>query len=190
MDEDPDIPPPPKFRRALRLVGWNALLLIAVLALIGLAGEAWLRSTIPVRKASQPKVFVPGVGVLWRPHTEIRSTNRFDIWTASRTNRLGFLDREPPSPERAAESSHVAMIGDSFVEASHVPIPEKFHVRLEEMATERGIPVIDQSGFILRQGAELRDAHWRHDAHWNPAGHRWAAEALLEYLKENQDVCG
>ena len=62
--------------------------------------------------------------------------------------------------------------------------------RLEEMAAERGIPVIDQGGFIRRQGAELHDAHWSHDGHWNPAGHRWAAQALLEYLKENQDVCG
>ena len=26
-----------------------------------------------------------------------------------------------------------------------------------------------------------RDARWKHDPHWNTAGHRWAAEALLEY---------
>ena len=63
-------------------------------------------------------------------------------------------------------------------------------VRLEEMAAARGIPVIDQGDYIRRQGAELRDAHWAHDCHWNPAGHQWAAEALLEYLKRNRDVCG
>ena len=62
-------------------------------------------------------------------------------------------------------------------------------VRLNEMAAERGIPVIDQGDFIHRQGAELRDAWWTYDYHWNPAGHRWAAEALLEYLKRSQDVC-
>ena len=59
--------------------------------------------------------------------------------------------------------------------------------RLNEMAAERGIPVIDLGDFIRRQGAELHDAHWKRDAHWNPAGHRWAAEALLEHLKRNQD---
>ena len=61
--------------------------------------------------------------------------------------------------------------------------------RLNETAAERGIPVIDQGDFIRRQGAELRDARWAHDYHWNPAGHRWAAQALLEYLKRNRDVC-
>ena len=412
------------------------MLLIAGLALFGLAGEAWLRWTVPFMEDYRPMFFVPGVGRLLRPNTETRWTNGRDLWIVSRTNRLGFLDREPPSPERAAQGCHIAMIGDSFVEAKEVSIPEKFHVRLEAMAArelptlavttsafgrggtgqinqlafydayarplrprlvvlvfvlndfmenfhlwkflrgglgldpdhlpyvsaaraedgsfrlrppsliwqrdkppqlsappatpwrwvfesrlfrmswmwryaeralfspsvhgildqeerfrrrmevlirdpayaylidewlpgsrgnvriqlphvadpgfnalfaqrndspfftealaftafgfdefkkrterdgaalvvlashdmrrhgdgaldwlngmaaERGIPVIDQGGFIRRQGAELRDAHWPRDYHWNPAGHRWVAEALLEYLKENQDVCG
>ena len=124
----------PKLRRALRLVGWNAGLLVAGLALVVLTGEAWLRSTVPFVSRNWPTVFVPGVGILLRPDTEVRWTNRLDFWTVSRTNSLGFLDREPPNPERAAESCHIAMIGDSFVEARQVHIPEKFHVRLEEMA--------------------------------------------------------
>ena len=413
---------PRKLRRALRLAGWNVLLLIAGLALIGLAGEAWFRATAPFGSKHMPQVFVPDVGMMLPPDTETRWTNHLDFWTVSRTNRLGFLDREPPHPERAAGSCHVTMIGDSFVEAKEVPIADKFQVRLEElaarelpaldvttsafgqggtgqinqlayydeyarslrprlvvlvfvpndyvnnfplwtslrtdldpehlrhvsaaraedgsfrlrppdpdfrrfrltgprsqtlvgralraswfhswlrartsrsllpfsrhgsrvreergarrmellgrrpayaplldgglfvskgafpipdklfaqggtapfytealaftafaldeykrrterdgaalvvlashgmghyeqrnvfarlneMAAERGIPVIDQGDFIRRQGAELRDAHWPHDFHWNPTGHQWAAEALLEYLKRNRDVC-
>ena len=27
--------------------------------------------------------------------------------------------------------------------------------------------------------------HWQHNHHWNPQGHRYAAEALLEYLKQS-----
>ena len=123
-----------KVRCALRLLGWNAVLLVAGLALIGLAGEAWLRSTVPFVSPYWPTVFVPGVGLLLRPDTEIRQTNGLDFWTVSRTNSLGFLDREPPRPERATENCHVAMIGPSFVEAPQVHIPERFHVRLEEMA--------------------------------------------------------
>ena len=61
--------------------------------------------------------------------------------------------------------------------------------RLNALATVRGIPVIDQSGYIRRQGFKHEDAHWRHDPHWNAAGHQWAAEALLEYLKQNPAVC-
>ena len=400
----------------LRLAGWNVLLLIAGLVLSGLVGEAWLRSTVPFMSSYAPTVFVHGVGVLLRPDTEIRWTNGHDAWAVTRTNRLGFPDREPPSAEQVAEGCHIAMIGDSFVAAKEVPIPEKFHVRFEEMAArelpalgvttsafgksgtgqiaqlafydeyarprrprlvvlvflandyrdnfplwrylldgydpehlpytsavraadggfrlrppdpdwrrfglpprsmthvsqalggswffswlqtraslrhshefrptrtqqvrqmeylsrhpaharlldgwrppllsssryhalfakkngspfylealaftafaldefkkradrdgaalvvlathtlswwggnalarlnelaaERGIPVIDQGDFIRRQGAELRDSRFEYDGHWNPAGHRWAATALLEYLKRNQHVCG
>ena len=61
--------------------------------------------------------------------------------------------------------------------------------RLHALATARGIPVIDQSAYIRRQGAEIKDARWPHDAHWTAAGHQWAAEALLEYLKRNPAVC-
>ena len=60
---------------------------------------------------------------------------------------------------------------------------------MNELAAERRIPVIDQADVIYRQGADLRDAAWAHDDHWSPAGHQWAAEALLEYLKRNQGVC-
>ena len=62
--------------------------------------------------------------------------------------------------------------------------------RLTALAEPRGIPVIDYNDYVLRQGAEpRRDARWKHDPHWNVAGHRWAAEALLEYLKANQEIC-
>ena len=61
--------------------------------------------------------------------------------------------------------------------------------RLHALATARGIPVIDQSGYIRRQGFKHKDARYRHDIHWNAAGHQWAAEALLEYLKQNPAIC-
>ena len=126
----------------MRLVGWNAVLLVAGLVLIGLAGEAWLRSTVPFRTSHRPTVFVPGVGILLRPDTEIRWTNGLDFWTVSRTNSLGFLDRAPLSSGQATESCHITVIGDSFVEARRVHIREKFHVRLEELAA-RKLPHLD-----------------------------------------------
>ena len=57
------------------------------------------------------------------------------------------------------------------------------------LAEARGIPIIDQYDHMRRQGAERRDARWPHDSHWNAAGYQWAAEALLDWLKQNQDVC-
>ncbi len=375
--------------RVLRLLGRSAFLLVAGVALAALAGEAWFRLTAPFMVSTLPDEFVPNVGYLRPPDTEIRYTNRLDFWNVSRTNSLGFLDREPPSPERAAATCHVSVIGDSFVEAREVPIDHKLHVRLEELAADRlprldvttsafgigntgqvrqlpfydeyarrlrpkllvlvfvnndfinnaplivgtrrsgrkknltvrrrsdgtlelawflprewspwppaswaaramekavelswlalwlrakrnalsppdeeqwlirmmeslarqpdslrfwsapvfedglqytafaleqfkeradrdganlviltthtlktrgapmferlsemaaalGIPVIDQADYILRRGARLTDAQWPHDGHWNPAGHQWAAEALLEYIEQRPEVC-
>ena len=133
-----DIPPPVAgIRRALRLIGWNVLIIVAGAAVVGLAGEAYLRLTVPFMESSKPLEFVPNAGYLRPPNTEIRHTNGHDFWTVSRANSLGFLDREPPSPERAATTCHVSVIGDSFVEAPDVPNEDKLQVRLEELAASR-----------------------------------------------------
>ena len=129
-------PPPQKFRRALRLVGWNALFLMAGLALIGVVGEMYFRLRAPFLEVDASHAWFPTIGRIFTPNTEVRWTNRLDFWTESRTNSLGFLDREPIGLERAAASCHIAMIGDSYVEARQVHIADKFHVRLEELAAE------------------------------------------------------
>ena len=126
-----------RVRRALRVAGWNGVLLAAGLALLAAAGELWLRSTVPFMTRSVPRAFVPGVGFLGKPGAEVRVTNRLDFWQVSRFNREGFLDREPPRVEPAADACHVTVIGDSFVEALQVPVAAKLHVRLEALAARR-----------------------------------------------------
>ena len=96
-----------------------------------------MRLAQPFGQGRRPAVYSPGVGTHLAAHAEVRSTNLHDFWTVSRTNSLGFLDREPPSPQVARAGCHVAFVGDSFVEAAQVGIADKFHVRLEEMAAER-----------------------------------------------------
>ncbi len=130
----PPPPPPRRIRRALRLVGWNALFLVAGLALIGVVGELYFRLRAPFLENNVSYAWSPTVGDMLTPNAEVRWTNRLDFWVESRTNGLGFLDRELVSPERAAASCHIAMIGDSYVEAFQVPVADKFHVRLEELA--------------------------------------------------------
>ncbi len=91
--------------------------------------------TKPFIETSIPYKFVDGVGVMREPNAELRYANWDDeLWVVSHTNSQGFLDREPVSPERAADGCHIAFIGDSFVEAMEVPIADKFHAQLEEMA--------------------------------------------------------
>ena len=90
--------------------------------------------SFPFVDSSIPGRFVPEVGILWQPHEEVRHTNLRDFWMISRANRLGFLDREPISPRRAASGCHVALVGDSFVEAREVEVADKLQVRLEALA--------------------------------------------------------
>ena len=126
------------------MAGWNAALIIVGLLLIALVGEIYLRLANPFINSSAPFLhFVDGVGPIRKPNSELRFADwQNDNFVVSRTNSLGFLDREPVSAERAAAGCHIAFIGDSFVESKEVPIADKFHVRLEEMAA-RDLPRLD-----------------------------------------------
>lgn len=133
---------PARRRRALRLIVWNALFLAAGLALIAGAADIWFRLEQPFSRSSIPVEMNPKAGSMLKPDSEVRWTNNLDYWTVSRTNSLGFLDREPIDPERAASSCHAAFVGDSYVAARQVAIADKFHVRVEELAA-RELPHLD-----------------------------------------------
>ena len=131
-------------RRILRVVAWNLLLTIAALVFIAVVGEIYVRLSKPFeRRDNVPQHFVPGVGLIYEPGGEDRWTNYQDVWNVSRANSLGFLDREPISPERAAESCHITIIGDSFVAGREIPMVEdKVQARLEELAAQE-LPELD-----------------------------------------------
>lgn len=137
-----DSPSRSSFRGAWRLAFWNTLLVLAALLLVLAACEVYFRLTVPFVRSSWATEFVPGVGLLYEPHTVFRSTNGVDYWTESKVNSLGFLEREPLPPERAEESCHIAIIGDSFIEANEVILAKRFPVRLEEFA-KRDLPELD-----------------------------------------------
>ncbi len=131
-------------RRWRSVVGWNVLFLSLGAALIFIDWEAWIQPRAPFTEERLPTRFAPGVGLLYEPGAEVRWTNYVDFWVAQRANRWGFLDREPLTPEQAARTCHIAFIGDSFVEAREVPVADKFHVRLEELAA-RALPRLNIS---------------------------------------------
>ena len=131
----PPPPPPRNVRHTLRVVGWNLLLVVAGLLLIGIAGEAYIRLRSPFLDCSPiPWRFVHGVGPLYEPNAELCFTNNVDFWTVQRANSLGFLDREPNDLARIAENCHITIIGDSFVDAREVDISDKLQVRLAAAA--------------------------------------------------------
>ena len=135
---------PPRHWRAV--VGWNVLLLSLGAALIFIDWEAWFHLRAPFTKMERrlPTRFEPGTGLLNEPGAEVRWTRYDDFWVAQRANRWGFLDREPLTPEQATRTCHIAFIGDSFVEAREVPVADKFHARLEELAA-RALPRLNIS---------------------------------------------
>ena len=117
------------------MAAWNVAFIISGLLLIALVGETYFRMTKPFLNTNIPHQFVDGVGTILESNAELRLADWYDdLYVISHTNSQGFLDREPVSAERAAEGCHIAFIGDSFVEAMEVPISDKFHSRLEEMA--------------------------------------------------------
>ena len=138
-------------RRWQSVVGWNVLFLSLGAALIFIDWEAWFHLRAPFTERRLPTRFEPGVGLLNEPGAEVRWTNRAEFWVAQRANRWGFLDREPLTPEQAARTCHIAFIGDSFVEARQVPVADKFHVRLEELAA-RALPRLDISTSAFGRG--------------------------------------
>jgi len=156
------------FVRLARLAGWNAVLVLAGLVLVAVAGEAYLRLSGGFVASPLTLRFVPGVGLLFEPHAEVRHTNGLDYWTVQRANSLGFLDREPPDPARAAASCHVAVIGDSFVEALEVPIEDKLSVRLEALAAAALPELVVTTSAWGRAGTAQASQLPFHDAYARP----------------------
>ena len=155
--------------RVLRIVGWNLIIILAGLLLTAASVEACIRLRSPFLEQGPILFhFVRGVGYQMYPDIELRFTNNMDFWTVQRTNSLGFLDRELVDPARAAESCHITVIGDSFIEGREVPISDKLQVRLEELAA-REAPHLDitTSAFGIQRTGQvnqlsLYDGYARH----------------------------
>ena len=54
--------------------------------------------------------------------------------------------------------------------------------RIFRILEELNIPLLDLYPEFIKRG-NMADAHFKFDGHWTPTGHKWAAEAIFEYLK-------
>ena len=133
---------PVPLARPARLVAYNLAGVLLGLTAVLVGGETWRRLTVPFAHSATQSEFVAGVGVMLKPHAEVRHTNQRDYWVAQHANRLGFLDRDPQQVGAATAGCHVAVIGDSFVEGREVAIDDKLQVQLQALAAER-LPGLD-----------------------------------------------
>ena len=88
--------------------------------------------------------------------------------------------------------ARAARDGAALVIISETAMGGRQHPRsnlLNRLAAAHNIPVINLHDYILHQGGDLSAAVWTNDIHWTPQGHQWAAEALLEWLEQNPEVC-
>ena len=128
---------PMRIPQRLRRIAGRTLLFLAGIAFACAALETYLRLKWPFLTNKESTHFHPKAGSIRKPNAEVRSTNNHgEFFTIQRVNRLGFLDREPISPEQRGTGCHITIIGDSFVEARQVAIADKFHVRLERLAAK------------------------------------------------------
>ena len=59
--------------------------------------------------------------------------------------------------------------------------------RITGIAARVGVPVLDLYAAFAERG-DWRDTEFTHDGHWNALGHRWAAEAIADYLLEYREL--
>jgi hypothetical protein len=59
-------------------------------------------------------------------------------------------------------------------------------LRLQRIAARHDFPVLDLAAAFAKRG-NIEDARWPHDSHWSPTGHRWAADAIAEYIAAHKD---
>lgn len=115
---------------------------IVVLAVFLGAAEIVTRIAFPCAMADGFGAwsFVPAVGSIHLPNALSLDTNRFDYCVEQRSNSLGFLDAEPPhSFDSIQDRLRIALVGDSFVEASQVSLSDKVQTLLRKKLTDAGI---------------------------------------------------
>jgi hypothetical protein len=62
-------------------------------------------------------------------------------------------------------------------------------LRLQKLASDRSIDLVDQYDYITSMGYNADEVSFKHDLHWTEQGHRWAAEAILNYFLTHPEIC-
>jgi hypothetical protein len=124
----------PVARNLLPGIGISAAMLLLAAGIAEIYFRA--KGEFPRNQIRAPIAFVPDVGFLYQPDSQIRWTNGMDFWTEQGTNSLGFADREPTIPKPPG-TFRILLVGDSFVEALQVPLEQKLQTQLVASLSRR-----------------------------------------------------
>lgn len=148
------------------LVLWSLVLtcIVAEFAL-RVAGSLTFASPTPTWSTDVPRMWTPGLGILFKPDAEfrywMRDGDRTIYDNLQKANTWGFLDREPP--QGRGNDLRVLILGDSFVEGLQVGSEEKVGRVLERMLSDRlRKPVTVMSLAIAGTGQAAQYVWWRH----------------------------
>jgi hypothetical protein len=119
-----------------------------------------------------PPVFEDAVQITGHVFDEYLGYARQDGFALAVLSTYGLHQHPITSPSSGRE-----MDGDGY------------HRRLAGLLAPRGIPLVDQYEYIVRNGHERARAHFKRDGHWSEEGHRWTAEALLELFAARPGLC-
>lgn len=111
----------------------SVVIAVAVVSVLLFLLELGFRFVTPFSEKEWPNRFNPAVGFHFAPNAVVKHTNHLDFWITDKTNSLGFLDSEVPVS--TANQCHISFIGDSFVEAAQVAIPQKVQRVVEKTAS-------------------------------------------------------
>ena len=87
----------------------------------------------------RPVTVTKELGMVFAPNRETTRANGYDYHVTQVTNNFGFLDHDRKI-EKEEGTFRILVLGDSYVEAVQVPIPQKFHILLENFLNAMGQP--------------------------------------------------
>jgi hypothetical protein len=131
----------------LRLAGYAALGVVAVLATL----EVLFR-VLPVSTSSATGYYIDPVIMTYPAHWKFTTATGWNLHNAQRhvANNYGFVAGRDFAPDPSA----IALIGDSFVEASMLPLRERLAAQLEARLDARPVYAMGGPGSALLDYAE------------------------------------
>lgn len=129
----------------------NLLLMFAGAVSCVVALELVLR-VMPISTYSDTGYYIDPLIITYRPHHRFRSSWGWDLHDAvnHEVNNLGFLSARDFVPDRQA----LAVIGDSFVDASMLPDTDRIGTQLQRLVAQRAVYAMGGPGSSLLDYAE------------------------------------